>query len=438
MMGPMPPAGPEASRYRTDPDRRAPTAQREPAAQRERAIQELAARQHRMVSLPQLKVLALTASAVRDRVAAGKLWRVHHGVYAVGLAPLSIESIYMAAVLACGPTAALAHRSAAAHLGLRPCNRRNVDVIVLGRTGKGRKGIDVHRATGLEPRDITTVDDIPCTTVARTLLDLATTIDQTALERAVEQAEKLRIFDLAAVADVTTRACDRRAATNLQKALAAYTPEPAFTRSELEKRFLALCRAAGIRCHERTTSRRPTRSTSPGPTGRSTTRPRMSRRRCGRCSPPETEREGSARSANRGAKPIPAAACGADVARISASSWSLGADLERTVAGAAQALDGRRDRSAGRRAETAPFVERQHSQSAHLFLVQYGHLARFGDGDSFQREAAFDLAEASLREGLCRDQPRADTTGIRKRCRYAPGVRPVSRLKRRRKEAGSS
>ena len=130
--------------------------------------------------------------------------------------------------------------------GARHNNRQNVDVIVLGRTGKGRKGIDVHRATGLEPRDITTVDGIPCTAVARTLLDLATTIDQTALERAVEQAEKLRIFDLAAVVDVTTRACDRRAATNLQKALAAYTPEPAFTRSELEKRFLALCRAAGI------------------------------------------------------------------------------------------------------------------------------------------------------------------------------------------------
>jgi very-short-patch-repair endonuclease/predicted transcriptional regulator of viral defense system len=266
----MPPAGPEASRYRTDPDRRAPAErreragpreraerrepaaqrepaeQREPAAQRERAIQELAARQHRMLSLPQLKVLGLTASAVRSRVAAGKLRRVHQGVYVVGLAPLSIESIYMAAVLACGPKAALAHRSAAAHLGLRPCNRQNVDVIAPDRTGKGRKGIDVHRATGLEPRDITTVDGIPTTTVARTLLDLATTLHRAALERAVEQAEKLRIFDLAAVVDVTTRACDRRAATNLRNALAVYTPEPAFTRSELEKRFLALCRAAGV------------------------------------------------------------------------------------------------------------------------------------------------------------------------------------------------
>jgi hypothetical protein len=241
----MPPAGPETSRYRTLPDR-PPAARRERARLRERAIQELAARQHRVVSLPQLTALGLTPSAVRNRVAAGKLRRVHHGVYAVGLAPISIEATHMAAVLACGPGAALSHRSAAAHLGLRPCSRPSVDVTAPGRSGKARKGIDVHRATGLDDRDIKNVDGIPCTTVARTLLDLATTIDRTALERVVEQAEKLRIFDLAAVVDVITRAGDRRRGTALRTALADYAPEPAFTRSELEKRFLALCRAAGV------------------------------------------------------------------------------------------------------------------------------------------------------------------------------------------------
>jgi predicted transcriptional regulator of viral defense system len=250
----MKPAGPETSRYRTHPDQRpegvdgmrAAGAQRERAALRERAIQELAARQHRMVSLPQLQAFGLSASTVRNRVAAGKLRRVHRGVYAVGLAPISVEGVYMAAVLACGPSAALSHRSAAALLGLRPCSRPRVDVTAPGRAGKERKGIDVHRATGLDDRDIANVDGIPCTTVARTLLDLATTIDHNALERAIEQAEKLRIFDLAAVVDVMTRAANRRAAATLEAALSAYTPEPGFTRSELEKRFLALCRAAEV------------------------------------------------------------------------------------------------------------------------------------------------------------------------------------------------
>lgn len=179
-------------------------------------------------------------------MAAGKLQRVHHGVYAVGLAPISIEGTYMAAVLACGPKAVLSHRSAADLLGLRPCSRRAVDVTAPGRAGKERKGIDVHRATGLDDRDVTTVRGIPITTVARTLLELAATIDRTALERAIEQAEKLRIFDLTAVVDAISRAGNRRGATALREATAAYTPEPAFTRSELEKRFLALCRTTGV------------------------------------------------------------------------------------------------------------------------------------------------------------------------------------------------
>ena len=109
----MPPAGPETSRYRTHPDQVSAAEQRERAAQRERAIQELAARQHRAVSLPQLNALGLSASAVRNRVAAGKLQRLHRGVYAIGLAPISLEATYMAAVLACGPKAVLSHRSAA-------------------------------------------------------------------------------------------------------------------------------------------------------------------------------------------------------------------------------------------------------------------------------------------------------------------------------------
>jgi predicted transcriptional regulator of viral defense system len=236
----MTPPGPETRLYGTQPDH-------VPAgARRERAIHELAARQHGVVSLSQLRSLGLGPSGVRRRAATGKLRRLHRGVYAIGLGRASVQATYMAAVLACGPNAALSHRSAAAHLGLRPCNRSKVDVTVPGRTGKERKGIDVHRAAGLEERDVTEVDGIPCTSVARTLLDLAEAIDRTALERAIEQAEKLGMFDLTAVVDVTSRAGNRRGATALREALSAYTPEPAFTRGELEKRFLALCRTIGV------------------------------------------------------------------------------------------------------------------------------------------------------------------------------------------------
>ena len=236
----MPGRGPKTRLYATQ------SAHVADRAERERAIQELAAKQHGVVSLPQLKALGLGASGARDRVAAGKLQRLHQGVYAVGLAKPSLQARYMAAVLACGPGAALSHRSAADLLGLRPCNRPAIEVTAPGRTGRGRPGIEVHRATGLEARDVIHVDGIPCTTVARTLLDLAETIDQTALERAIERAETLKIFDLTAVLDVLSRAGNRRGATKLRAALTAYLPEPSFTRSELEKRFLALCREAGL------------------------------------------------------------------------------------------------------------------------------------------------------------------------------------------------
>jgi predicted transcriptional regulator of viral defense system len=213
---------------------------------RERAIQELAAVQHGVVSLAQLRALGLSASAVRNRVALGRLRRLHRGIYAIGLAPPSVKAGYMAAVLACGPQAVLSHRSAAAHIGLRTSSRAAVDVSVPGRTGKERAGIDVHRAASMAARDFTRVKEIPCTTVARTLLDLAEVIDRTGLERAIEQAETMRIFDLVAVVDVLDRACNRRGAITLKTVLETYAPDPAFSRSQLERRFLALCLAAGL------------------------------------------------------------------------------------------------------------------------------------------------------------------------------------------------
>ena len=104
----------------------------------------------------------------------------------------------------------------------------------------------MHRSTILLERDVAVVDGIPCTTVARTLLDLADVLPaQRELERAIEQAEVLRRFDLRAVADVLDRANGRHGAGKLRHALEA-AQEPALTESELEEAFMTLCRAHGI------------------------------------------------------------------------------------------------------------------------------------------------------------------------------------------------
>jgi hypothetical protein len=208
-------------------------------------IRSLAERQHGVVSLPQLQFLGLSARAVRDRVAAGRLTRIHRGVYAVGHARLTLRGHWMAAVLAYGPHAALSHRSAAALHGIRPDNRPKTDVTLPSRSARSRPGIDVHASMTLTEADLTNVYGIPCTSLARTLLDLAEVIDRQGLERALDQAEVLRIFHLRALEDVLARAAGRRGAGVLRDVLAKYDG-PTLTEKELEERFLAFCRAAGL------------------------------------------------------------------------------------------------------------------------------------------------------------------------------------------------
>ena len=86
---------------------------------REVVLAELATRQHGVVAIAQLHELGWTTSAVSGRLAAGKLHRLHRGVYAVGHSKLSKRGRWMAGVLASGPRAVLSHRSAAELHGLR-------------------------------------------------------------------------------------------------------------------------------------------------------------------------------------------------------------------------------------------------------------------------------------------------------------------------------
>jgi putative AbiEi antitoxin of type IV toxin-antitoxin system/uncharacterized protein DUF559 len=199
-----------------------------------------------VVTLHQLQLAGLTASAVRNRVQAGRLTRLHRGVYAVGHAPLTGYGRTMAAVLAYGPRAAASHRTAAGVQGLRPDNRAATEISLPLQSARSRPGITAHASPTLRARDVTKRHGIPCTSVARTLLDLADVVSRRQLERAVQQAEVLRVFDLAELEDVLLHANGRRGAAVLRGVLAELTDEPGITVSGLEDAFLALCRDAGL------------------------------------------------------------------------------------------------------------------------------------------------------------------------------------------------
>jgi very-short-patch-repair endonuclease len=146
----------------------------------------------------------------------------------------------MAAVLACGPEAALCGRSAGAAHGLVKYSGA-IEVVAPGRRGKARPGLVVRERSQLDPRDRTEVEGIPCTSVARTLLDLAAVVWPDQLIRACERAEEIESFDLGAIRDVVERNRGRRGVRRLRLAADAMRPAEPAARSELERRFLTLC-----------------------------------------------------------------------------------------------------------------------------------------------------------------------------------------------------
>jgi very-short-patch-repair endonuclease len=204
----------------------------------------VATRQHGTVSTWQLLKLGYSHRDIHDHVTAGRLFRLHRGVYAVGHLRLSVRGRWMAAVLACGEGAVLSHRAAAALHGVGPAPSGPTDVTTPRRHRP--RGIRAHHVRRLDPADATVVDGIPVTTLARTLLDLAEVVTRTRLDGALESAQQARTFDLRAVDAVIDRNPGRHGIRPLQSALADLRDDPPWVIGDGERRFRALIRRARL------------------------------------------------------------------------------------------------------------------------------------------------------------------------------------------------
>jgi very-short-patch-repair endonuclease len=210
-------------------------------------IAAVATRQHGVISTRQLLDAGLSLSGISRRVRNGRLHREHRGVYSVGHVARSPARRWMAAVIACRRDdsiagedeaipilerwgAALSHLSAAYLWGILPTKEGPVDISIPENGGKAeRRGVRVHRCRTLIPAVVTLRAGIPVTTPARTLADLRkvasrgkrSLVSASELRRAIRQADVLGL----PIGDDTSH--DR-------------------TRSELERRFLCLCRRHGL------------------------------------------------------------------------------------------------------------------------------------------------------------------------------------------------
>jgi hypothetical protein len=204
-------------------------------------LARLAGRQHGVVATRQLSALGLARGGVAARARAGRLHRVHRGVYAVGHTVLTVNGRRMAAVLAAGPGAVLSHASAAALWDIRPTSATRIDVSVRSAGGRAKRpGLRIHRTPTLQTDEITAHQGIRVTSPARTLLDLASSLPRRALERALDEAEIRELYDRRALEAVALAHAGEHGARALAEAL-AHDGDPVLTDSELEEIMLGLC-----------------------------------------------------------------------------------------------------------------------------------------------------------------------------------------------------
>ncbi|HET9119934.1 MAG TPA: DUF559 domain-containing protein [Solirubrobacterales bacterium] len=205
----------------------------------------MAGAQFNRISRRQLFDLGISETAIEHRVATGRLVIVEQGVFAV--APLLDDDWgrWMGATLT-APGSVLSHISAAVAWGLLTVPRKVERVTRPGSGGPRRHGgVLAFRSTTLAG-DVGTLRGVPITTVPRTLLDLARTVGDRALARAVREGVRLEETTLAAIGDQLARSRGRRGSRRLAQTVSRYAGLPLDrARSGAEIRALEVLREAG-------------------------------------------------------------------------------------------------------------------------------------------------------------------------------------------------
>lgn len=213
---------------------------------RDLTVARLAAAQFGVVSLLQLQAIGLSSEEIKWRVKRGFLHRLHRDVFAVGHVNLVAHARLVAALLTCGPSSFVSHRTAAAVWGLRELTTRRIAVTMPGMKARARPGLVVHRTARVpDPADVTTRNGLRVSSVARMLIELAATEKLSELDRLITQAVRKRILDLEQIETALARHARRPGIAKLKQALRDYRPRRD-RRSDLERAFDRLIAGTAI------------------------------------------------------------------------------------------------------------------------------------------------------------------------------------------------
>jgi hypothetical protein len=148
------------------------------------AIGRLADDQHGVVSRQQLRELGISNSTITARIASGYLRPLFRETFAVGHRSIARSGYMLAASLACENGTVISHGSAAELLGL--WNKQLPIFHVISPDWSGRKipGIRWHRVRQPTSGEITIQDGVRCTSISRTIVDMAGEIGKAPPSRA--------------------------------------------------------------------------------------------------------------------------------------------------------------------------------------------------------------------------------------------------------------
>ncbi len=179
----------------------------------------------------------MSATAIQKRVKRGRLFRLHRCVYATHPPPYDKHQRWLAAVYASEPDTLLSDWCAADLMGI--WEGASLPPHVTNRSGACRKieGIEVHRRE-IDPRDRAVRHGIPCTSAARTIVDLAGALRMDELEAMVMAADSLGILNRRRLEELAADGSRRPGSARLRELL---SDDPIEVRSRNEGRMMAIC-----------------------------------------------------------------------------------------------------------------------------------------------------------------------------------------------------
>ena len=207
----------------------------------------LAEAQHGVFGSSQASDVGLDKHWLSHQISIGRVRRLGDGACAFAGTPLAWRGELLAAVWAGGQRGRATHRSAAALLGL-PGGRRDLIEITCVRWRRVRHdGVVPHETKAFDPVDHTVVDGIPCTTCARTLIDLGAVVSPAVVEFALDHAVRKELATIGELQRTLKRvaARGRNGVGVLRELLDKRTPGRA-SESIAERRMVRMLVGSGL------------------------------------------------------------------------------------------------------------------------------------------------------------------------------------------------